>query len=413
MGSNPTVPTNLIMKKYITILLVILTTNVKGQRFDTPPHSRMLIKPKMHLTVKTKASPSPLENPTVQNKLLDLFKSSTKSSRLLGYKAVRDKFKNGDLKADDRRLYRVIIGKALDYHLGELTSMVDELVSSKPDSDLETPAKFRKFNRLYGEWFIASLNTREMVQNDWRKVQQSGSFKAMEKEFKECINIFEQAAASWEDVRDSYDIKMLYDICDAVNECREEVSWCDGGEDFEKTTLERMITSVPGGVNLQQTLSRIDSFDKQFKNYVNAESFNAKQAWASEIYRNLVSIINKNRMMIGLECFQLDELLSRVCLEHSHDMVKRNFFSHTGSDGKGYEERVTSKDWNGGTWGELLYAGSTLPQTVYDSWWKSEDNRPKLFETRLNRIGVGVVDKTWTSIVGSTFEYRSEYFIVE
>jgi len=400
------------MKKYILLTTLVLTPFVEAQRNNPPPHSRMLIKPKMHIPVKTTA-PSPLESPRVQDKLLSLFKSSNKNSRLLGYKAVRDKFKKGELKPNDRRLYRVLIGRASDYHLGELKDHVEDITSPSALKAEDSPTKFKQFNRLYGEWFIAALNAKEMVQTDWRKVQQSGSFEGMEKEVTQCIALFEQAAKSWEKIKDSYDIKALYDTCEAINECREEISWCDGEKEFEKTPIYRMVTAAPGGVQLKQTIDRIDSFDKQFKNYANAESFNAKQAWATEQQRKMVSILNKNRMMMGLECLELDKLLCKICTEHSQDMVEREFFSHTGSDGKDYEQRARDVDWNGGTWAETIYIGSADAKAVYDAWWKSEDNRPKLFEKRLNRIGVGIVNKTWTVVVGSTYEYRSKYFIVD
>ena len=400
------------MKKYILLTTLVLTPFVEAQRNNPPPHSRMLIKPKMHIPVKTTA-PSPLESPRVQDKLLSLFKSSNKNSRLLGYKAVRDKFKKGELKPNDRRLYRVLIGRASDYHLGELKDHVEDITSPSALKAEDSPTKFKQFNRLYGEWFIAALNAKEMVQTDWRKVQQSGSFEGMEKEVTQCIALFEQAAKSWEKIKDSYDIKALYDTCEAINECREEISWCDGEKEFEKTPIYRMVTAAPGGVQLKQTIDRIDSFDKQFKNYANAESFNAKQAWATEQQREMVSILNKNRMMMGLECLELDKLLCKICTEHSQDMVEREFFSHTGSDGKDYEQRARDVDWNGGTWAETIYIGSADAKAVYDAWWKSEDNRPKLFEKRLNRIGVGIVNKTWTVVVGSTYEYRSKYFIVD
>ena len=117
--------------------------------------------------------------------------------------------------------------------------------------------------------------------------------------------------------------------------------------------------------------------------------------------------------MMGLECLELDQLLCKICVEHSQDMVERKFFSHTGSDGKGYEQRARDVDWNGGTWAEVIYAGSVSTKAVYDAWWKSEDNRPKLFEKRLNRVGVGIVNGTWTVVVGSTYDYRSKFFIVD
>ena len=63
------------MKKYILLTTIVLAPLVEAQRYDPPPHSKMLIKPKMHIQVKAPA-PSPLENPRVQDKLLSLFKSS-------------------------------------------------------------------------------------------------------------------------------------------------------------------------------------------------------------------------------------------------------------------------------------------------------------------------------------------------
>jgi uncharacterized protein YkwD len=406
------------MKEHISLippltilLLVILASFADAQRNNPPPHSPMLIKPKMHIPVKV-TKPSPLESSKVQDKLLSLFKSSNKKSRLLGYKAVRDKFKSGELKTSDRRLYRIIIGRAVDYHLGELKSHIEDI--AEPSAlRTEGPTKYKQFNKLYGEWFVAALNAREMSQTDWRGRGEDGTFVKMENEVKECFELFTQAASSWEKIKDSYDITTLYDTCEAINECRAEVSWCDGETNFEKTPIERLIGAVEGGQKLKQTLERIDSFDRQFKDYANAESYNQQQAWAKSSQREMVSLINKDRMRMGLECFKLDQLLCKVSIEHSQDMVLRQFFSHTGSNGKNFETRVRDVDWNGGVWDELLYSGSQAAKDVYQFWWKSEDNRPKLFEKRLNRIGVGIIDKTWTVVVGSTYEFRSKYFIVE
>ena len=142
-------------------------------------------------------------------------------------------------------------------------------------------------------------------------------------------------------------------------------------------------------------------------------AFNTKQTWASDEVRGMVRLLNERRLKMGLVCYQLDELLSRVCIEHSQDMAKREFFSHTGSDGKGYEQRVGDADWYGGPYGEVIYSGSLIPLDVHSVWWKSEDNRPKLYTKHLNRIGIGIINKIWTVIVGSTYERTAERFIVD
>ena len=404
------------MKKHIPLLppliiaLLLLVYIANAQPPGPPPHSRMLIKP---VLIQAPAKPSPLEKSNVQSKLLSLFKSSTKKSRLVGYKAVRDKFKAGELKADDRRLYRVLIGRAADYHLGELTSHVEELVKISALTRDGTTGIFKVFNKNYGDWYISALNSREMSQTDWRNVQQSGSFKGMENEVKECFALFDKLAKSWEKITDDSDYLALLDTCEAINECREEISWCDGEEKFEKTSINRIITAVPTGIKLNQSLERIDSFDKQLEEYANAFAFNAKQTWAPEEAREMVKILNERRLKMGLECLLLDKLLCKVSTEHSQDMVLREFFSHIGSNGKNFETRVRDIEWYGGPYGEVIYSGSAIPRDVHSAWWRSEDNRPKLYTKHLNRIGIGIINKTWTAVVGSTYERRSNRVIVD
>ena len=397
--------------KTITILLILTVSIVNAQRNAPPPHSRMLIKPQTKLI--STATKSPLENPKVQDKLFSLFKSSNAKSRQVGYKAVRDKFKAGELKADDRRIYRVLISKAADYHLGELKSHVEELAAGAPAAQDEGTGMLKTFNKNYGDWYLSALGCRQMVQTDWRRVQQYGSFEGMQKEFKECFDFFPKMVKSWEAIRDSSDYLVLYETCEAINECRAEASWCDGEDDYEKTPITRMVTAVPAGVSLKRSLERIESFDNQIKDYAEAASYNEKQQWASAEVRQTVQIINDKRFKIGLVCYKLDEILSRVCTEHSHDMVKREFFSHKGSNGKDYEERVRDADWYGGTFGEVLHAGSIIPRDVHSVWWKSEDSRPKLYTPHLDRIGIGIINKTWTVIVGSAYSGPDKHYIVE
>ena len=400
MGSSPTAPTNLM--KNITILL-LTTTVINAQRPGPPPHSRMLVKPPL---VQAAAKPSPLESTKVQDKLLSLFKSSTKSQRLVGYKAVRGRFESGELKSEDRRLYRVLIGKAEKYHVQELQSHIGRVTSISSLSRDNGTGMFKTFNDLYSKWYLSALNSQRMCRLDWRKPQHEwdGTHQKMEKEIKVCSELFIRLTASWERIKASGDCRALYETCEAINECRAEASWCDGEVEFEEVPLNKMVTSIPAGISLKKSLQRIDSFDMMIERYTATAAFNKKQLLDSAGARGMVKLLNERRLRLGLECFKLDELLSKVCKDHSHDMVDRQFFSHKGSDGKEYRARVLDADWYGSPLGELLYSGSTVPRDVHTTWWKSEDNRPKLYASHLNRIGIGIVDKTWTVIVGRTYE---------
>ena len=360
-----------------------------------------------------KSKKSLLDNPGVKEKLLSMFKSRTKKTRSAGFKAVRDKFESGEFSLSDRRSFRVLADEAAKYHLEMLKSHLEDIIKPSSLSGGSGSILLKTFNRAYSQWSISSLNSRQMVQTDWRRVQRSGTFEGMQKETTECFNHFIKLTSLSKKVKEGGDYKDLYEKYDATNECRVQVSWCDGEKEIKPTPITRMISALSVGEFFRQTLERIDSLDRQLKHYESAESFNNIQDWASDEEKEIASVINKRRYFIGLECYRLDELLSRVCKKHSQDMVEREFFSHTGSDGKGYEQRATDVDWNGGPFGETLFSGSKVPKDVHDTWWNSEDNRPKLYEPSLNSIGVGLVDGTWTVVVGRSYNSGEEFIIAE
>ena len=396
----------------LIILFFLIAGTVLGQEKDPIQNLNENIESKKAASIKTDER-SPLDNPSVKSKLMRMLTSSSEKTRLNGIKAVHDQFESGKLKIKDRRSYRVIVDNAASHHLENLKSHLSEIVKPSALSRNSGSRVFNTFNRYYRQWYISALNSREMVQNDWRRVQQRGSFEGMVKETGECFKNFVPLYTNWKILTESNDYVTLNEHYDAVNQCREQVSWCDGKKKFEPLSLNRMISVFATGDFFKKTMDRVESFDKQLKNHKSTKSFNDKQEWASQEIKKMMDIINNNRLRMGLECFKLDQLLSQVSYKHSQDMVEREFFSSTGSDGKGYELRASDANWNGGTFGEVLFSGSKDPKTIHDSWWKSEDNRPKLYQENLNRIGIGLFEETWTGVVGSTFESRSSHFIVE
>ena len=100
---------------------------------------------------------------------------------------------------------------------------------------------------------------------------------------------------------------------------------------------------------------------------------------------------------------KLDEVLSKSCQAHCDDMIKLGYFSHTDSEGKTFEDRARKVDWYGGP----------NPTAAHQSWWKSEDNRPKLYAQSLNAIGVGKTKTTWTVVVGAYYARAPNRFIAE
>ena len=387
--------------KTITAILIGSTICASAQ-LGPPPHSRMIVVS----PIKSIPKKSPLSNLKVQENLLGMFKSQIEERRLKGFEAVRNKFSNGELKADDRPQYRVLLTKALDYQLGELDNAVEDFVTGA--------SIFTTFNKLYYKWYISALNSREMSQTDWRRVQQSGkTFESMEREVAEATEWFTKLVESYKVIKDSTDYRVLTELGDAVTQIRKEVAWCDGEEDFEAVNLNLMITAFHDGFKLREALDRVDSLDKQLAEYNTLSQFNSVQQWAPKEVRELVNILNTNRLNIGLECMKLDEVLSKSCQAHCDDMVKLGYFSHADSAGKNFEDRARKVDWYGGPFNESIYAGSINPITVHESWWKSEDNRPKLYAESLNAVGVGKTGTTWTVVVGAYYALAPNRFIAE
>ena len=101
---------------------------------------------------------------------------------------------------------------------------------------------FKVFNKLYSEWYLSALDSQRMCRLDWRKPQHEwdGTLQKMEKEIKKCSELFNRLTASWERIKGSGDCRALYETCEAINECREEASWCDGEGQFEKVPLNKI-----------------------------------------------------------------------------------------------------------------------------------------------------------------------------
>jgi uncharacterized protein YkwD len=55
--------------------------------------------------------------------------------------------------------------------------------------------------------------------------------------------------------------------------------------------------------------------------------------------------INRERLKHGLPTFRWDDALGRVAIAHSKDMARRNYFSHTSPEGRGYSYRYRKNNY--------------------------------------------------------------------
>lgn len=74
---------------------------------------------------------------------------------------------------------------------------------------------------------------------------------------------------------------------------------------------------------------------------------------------------------------------------HSSDMSTRNYFSHTGANGKSAGARIKAAGYKYKAMGETLAAGHATPKAVVNAWLKSTAHCKILMSKSYTQLGVG------------------------
>jgi uncharacterized protein YkwD len=110
--------------------------------------------------------------------------------------------------------------------------------------------------------------------------------------------------------------------------------------------------------------------------------------------------LNLMRYMFGQPPLAIDLALVAAARDHSTDMQKLNFFSHT-SPVPGKESFVDrAKRFNASASAENIAAGTSDGAGANRMWWHSPGHMKNMLGDH-RRIGVGRADKHWTEILGN------------
>lgn len=175
---------------------------------------------------------------------------------------------------------------------------------------------------------------------------------------------------------------------DSQVEKRDILDQMTGGSDFLKT--QRRFT---------QTLDEIEKFSEVSK-------YNdALPRWASSSMKQFASILNAERLILGLPPLALEERLSAASLLHSSDMRTHSFFAHESPvpGRKTPADRAREANFQHAWSGENIFMGSTSPQTAYDAWFGSDGHRFIMHsQGSSDLLGVGISGSHWTMMTGVT-----------
>lgn len=100
------------------------------------------------------------------------------------------------------------------------------------------------------------------------------------------------------------------------------------------------------------------------------------------------------------EPLRWDDELAKAAQAHSDDMQNESFFSHTGSDGSSFSDRIKRTNYEGSPGGENIASGHTSEQAVIEAWIKSEGHCRNIMNPDFTAFGLGRSENYWTQVFG-------------
>ncbi|MGR6999422.1 CAP domain-containing protein [Yinghuangia aomiensis] len=124
--------------------------------------------------------------------------------------------------------------------------------------------------------------------------------------------------------------------------------------------------------------------------------------WRTEV----IALTNAERTRAGLGTLTEEARLTTAAQSHSDDMAGRNYFDHTGLDGRHPADRVTAAGYTYRRCAENIAAGQQSPAEVVDGWMNSPGHRANILTPDLTQIGIGIAHGGtygiyWTQVFGT------------
>lgn len=95
-----------------------------------------------------------------------------------------------------------------------------------------------------------------------------------------------------------------------------------------------------------------------------------------------------------------NDTLETAAQNHCSDMARKNFFSHTGSDGATVSDRVTRLGYRYRMVGENIAKGQLSEQQVMEGWLASPGHCANLMNGQFREMGVARKEDYWTQVLG-------------
>ncbi len=128
-----------------------------------------------------------------------------------------------------------------------------------------------------------------------------------------------------------------------------------------------------------------------------AWSSSAQAACPSLYELKVVLLVNEERAAEDVPPLEIDDRLSAAAQGHANDMAKKNFVSHTGSNGSAWDARIRKKGYPNAAMGENVAGGQPTPEAVVAAWMASSGHRANILNPSFGHIGVGYAWRSKTT----------------
>ena len=103
----------------------------------------------------------------------------------------------------------------------------------------------------------------------------------------------------------------------------------------------------------------------------------------------VIKLTNKEREKAGCKALKSNTALKTAAQKHSADMAKKDYFSHTGKDGRSPFDRMTDAGYAYSAAAENIAAGQRTPADVVKGWMNSAGHKANILNCAYSEIGVG------------------------
>lgn len=111
----------------------------------------------------------------------------------------------------------------------------------------------------------------------------------------------------------------------------------------------------------------------------------------TEDEQQMLELINEERSLYGLEPLSFNATLNNAAIEHSKEMIEKDYFSHNSYDGTSFSERLSNAGYDLVCVGEniaLRYPPNLI--AAHKAFMNSPGHRANILNPDFNEVGIGI-----------------------